>query len=174
MSDKTLQKMIAKMKTLSIERLKEVLHYDPLTGYFTWKIATSFRVRVGQIAGFVDNGYILIGIDGVRYQAHLLAWMYMTGTHPEHFVDHESGSRSDNRWKHLRAATRSENNRNSGVRSHSALGLKGVQRHRTGRFVAKIQFNGKQKYLGIFDTAELAAQAFKDAAALEYGEFAKK
>lgn len=35
------------MYTLTPERLRELLHYDPNTGVFVWTARTSNRVRVG-------------------------------------------------------------------------------------------------------------------------------
>ena len=172
MSDRTLMKAKAKRAKLTLARLKELLRYDPLTGDFTWLIQRSWRVPVGSKAGVIDNGYVLIGIDGVKYQAHVLAWFYMTGTMPDFLLDHENNERADNRWNNLRRATRSQNNANVGVKKHNMLGIKGVQRHRTGRFAAKIQVNGKQKYLGLFDTPEEAGEAYRLEAIRVHEEFA--
>ena len=53
------------------DRLKELLHYDPVTGIFT---------RNKNLAGFKnDRGYIIIKVDGYPYKAHRLAHLYMTG-----------------------------------------------------------------------------------------------
>ena len=169
--DKTLAKMIRKISLLRLERLKEALDYDPKTGEFRWKKNIG-RAKKGDRAGFDTCGYIRISIDGVKYQAHLLAWMLMMNKHPTTFIDHHDGNGLNNCWKNLRAASRAQNNRNSKVRSTSKIGIKGVQRHRSGKFTAKIQFNKEQHYLGLFDTAEEAGKAYEAAAKRFYGEFA--
>lgn len=38
---------------LTYERLREVLHYNPETGIFTWIVDKSQRVKAGDIAGRV-------------------------------------------------------------------------------------------------------------------------
>src|ERR1700733_12078750 len=69
-------------RPLTIERLKEVLNYDPGTGVFTWAKWTNPRgaSRVGLKAGKTNPpGYVVIKIDERDYQAQRLAWFYMNG-----------------------------------------------------------------------------------------------
>ncbi len=54
---------------ITLERLKELLLYDPVTGLFTRRIGRSGpNARAGDIAG-CDNGqrYIRIYVDGKPY-----------------------------------------------------------------------------------------------------------
>ncbi len=87
--------------TLSLNRLKELLLYDPDTGIFTWISSTkNYRRPIGAVAGYINSlGYVQIGIDCVAYGAHRLAWMYVHGNLPEMDVDHINGNPSDNRMK---------------------------------------------------------------------------
>lgn len=156
---------------LTLERLKEVLEYDPETGHFTWKI-NKRRAKAGDRAGsIVAHGYILIRVDQTRQLAHRLAWFYVTGEWPEKDIDHINGVPGDNRLENLRQATRAENCKNLKVSSRSTTGVKGVSRCGS-RFQVTIRFGGKRKNLGLFDTIEEGDAAYKRAAELHHGEFA--
>lgn len=68
--------------TLTLDRLKEVLSYDPETGVFMWKVrpTKNSRVRIGDEAGCLKpSGFRYINIDNRTYLAGQLAWFYMTG-----------------------------------------------------------------------------------------------
>lgn len=142
------------------KQLKELLHYDPETGVFTW-IQRRRGTRFGHSAGRTRQGYTDIRILGTEYGAHRLAWLYMTGELPSEQIDHKNGIRNDNRWDNLRAANYSFNgqNRHKAPSNNHATGLLGVRR-RGKRFMAKIVLNQKTHYLGTFDTPELAHAAY--------------
>src|SRR5512142_195792 len=78
----------------SWERVKEVFHYDPDTGIFTYK-AGYWEKRTGTRAGSVNpTGHPAvprraIAIDRRAISAARLAWFYMTGEWPEHEIDHK-------------------------------------------------------------------------------------
>lgn len=58
------------------------------------------------------------------------------------------------------------------TRTTSSTGILGVSYHvRMGKYQARIQFQGKQYYLGTFDNLEDAAAARKAAEAKLYGDF---
>ncbi|HAS0888998.1 TPA: HNH endonuclease, partial [Enterobacter cloacae subsp. cloacae] len=106
--------------TLTQNRLKEVLRYDPLTGVFYWLNPTAYCMHPGDVAGFVDyTGYAYIKVDRVKYSAHRLAWLYVHGSMPEEQIDHVNNNRSDNRISNLRLASRSQNMMNQYVRKDS-------------------------------------------------------
>jgi len=149
---------------LTQERLKEVLHYDPETGIFTWAVRTSNRVRVGDIAGCDDGrGYLQIKIDGVLHRVHRLAWLYMTGEFPTFLVDHENGIVSDSRWKNLRDATKIRNGQNRRKANKNNLtGLLGVSRH-GNQFRAIIHTGKVRTRIGDYASPELAHAAYVEA-----------
>lgn len=150
---------------LSQSRLKELLHYNPKTGVFTRRIATSRRVKSGDIAGSKNgDGYILIMVDSKRHLAHRLAWLYMHGVWPTDQIDHINGDRADNRRCNLREATRAENAQNTIARPNNKVGYLGVTKDRS-KYKAQIGVDGAIINLGLFATPEQAHQAYLSAKA---------
>jgi hypothetical protein len=149
------------------EELKALYHYDPETGAFTHRHNRG-KGRAGQIAGNINsNGYREMRVCNSLFQAHRLAFLYMTGTFPEKplTVDHINGIRDDNRWCNLRAATWHEQAWNSPAHHHNQSGLKGAWPCKTTGRWQSILTDGKTKiWLGRFDTAEEAHQAWVKAA----------
>jgi hypothetical protein len=93
---------------LPVEELLKLIHYDPLTGRFTWKIRANRGGRVcpGMEAGCGGNrGYSSILINGIRYPFHRLAWYSHSGRWPNTTIDHKNLSPLDNRTENLREAT---------------------------------------------------------------------
>jgi hypothetical protein len=164
---------------LTYSRLREVLHYDPATGIFTWLVATSRRIKPGYIAGRVDSkGYAAIKIDHQTYRSHRLAFLYQTGSWPIAEIDHINGERANNAWCNLRQATRTQNVHNTCVRSDNKVGLKGVTLHGPktrykAKYRAIITVAGKQRHIGSFMTPEEAHAAYVAAATELFGEFAR-
>ena len=152
--------MAAMLSDITQERLKELLHYDPETGVFTWLVRLSNRGLVGSHAGSLVAGYIDIGISSKSYRAHRLAWLYVNGEWPEDALDHINGDTADNRIKNLRETNKSENGQNvCEARINNQSGFLGVSPKR-GKWRATIMVDGKQTHLGSFDTPELAADAY--------------
>jgi hypothetical protein len=154
---------------LTQERLKQLLVYDPETGVFTHKV-TRQGVRAGTRAGTIGiKKYVGLRIDGGRYTAHRLAFLWMIGSFPEFEVDHINRIRYDNRWSNLRAATRQQNCRNSPLRPRDLP--RGV--YKSGpKYQARISINNKCVHLGNFQTVKEAEEAYIAQAYILYGEFA--
>lgn len=158
---------------ISQSRVRELLDYDPKTGIFIRKVRTSNRVKVGDIAGCqMANGYWAISLEGKKYYAHHLAWMFMTGEWPQRDIDHRNLIKNDNRWDNIRLATESENSGNTGVRSDNTSGFKGVHPKRE-KWCSQIRRDGKRITLGSFDTPDQAHDAYRKAAFELFGEFAR-
>lgn len=160
-------------KSLSHDKLLEILSYDGGTGLFTWKTSNSNRRRVGDVAGGnVSKGYIAICIDYNRFFAHRLAWFYVHGVWPQHEVDHINGIHNDNRISNIRATTVEQNRRNKRMSKNNTSGWKGVSRSRK-KWVAQIGVDNKHLHLGVFDTVEEAHQAYVAASKKYHGEFGR-
>lgn len=176
--------------TLTAARLRELLHYDPETGIFTWRPRPvrvgferndrSWNTRYsGKPAGSVNkrrggDSYRYITVDDTSYLAHRLAWLYMTGEWPADEVDHRNLDGLNNRWGNLREATGTQNLGNTRVNSKNTTGFKGVSfLRRTGRYYAQIRIDHKSRHLGYFDTPEEAHAAYVAAAERYFGEFAR-
>jgi hypothetical protein len=160
---------------ITAERLRELLAYDPETGVFTWLVARSNHIKVGDIAGWLngEEGYTRIKVDGHPYMAHRLAWLHVTGSWPVTQIDHVNCTRDDNRWTNLREATQSQNAANVRIRGKTkASGFKGVHRHGR-RWKAVITKDGRNTSLGYFDAPEEAHAAYVKAAREYHGEFAR-
>lgn len=141
--------------------LKELLHYDPETGIFRWRVSTAHRVKPWDVAGTKDDkDYIEIKHKNIRSKAHRLAWLYMTGEWPRHEIDHEDRVRSNNSWKNLRPATHKQNMENQPLKKTNTSGFRGVSwDKRKQKWEAYTMHNQKKIHVGYFDTAEEANQA---------------
>lgn len=149
---------------ITLEFLKSLVSYDPITGLFIW-IKARPKTRCKGIAGYTSpDGYVRIGVNRKYYPAHCLAWFYMTGEWSELIIDHINGIRNDNRWCNLREATVSQNNTNKKVSTRSKTGVKGVSKEGIRYRVILC--------LGSFDTIEEATKIYNEAAFKLHGEFA--
>ena len=161
-------------KEITQELLKELFHYDPLTGIFTRIKKTNNRCKIGEPVGYLDNGYFRISIYDKLYLLHRLAWLYTYGSFPVDMLDHINGISDDNRLINLREATVSENNSNSTIPVNNTSGYKGVSwNKKSSKWVAQISHNNKKIGLGYFSTPEEADKAYKEASAKYHKEFAR-
>lgn len=177
---------------LEAATLRDLLHYEPETGVFIWKarpLRTASRQQdknwntrfAGQVAGSLwrrdgrrPQNYWGICVFGKMYQAHRLAWVYMTGSWPTKWIDHRDGDGLNNSWSNLREATPSQNNQNSKRQKNNTTGFRGVSYHKyKGKFRAKINVNGVSNHLGYYSTAEDAHAAYRRAAVRIHGEFVR-
>jgi hypothetical protein len=157
---------------LTAERLRTLFSYDPKTGIFQRRIA--LRGHAGQIAGATNSeGYKSILVDGHRYGAHRLAFLYVKGKFPKSLIDHADGDPANNAWSNLREATHSLNSANARRSRNNTSGFKGVYWHTHDKmWLAVIKVNRRAIYLGSFDTPDEAHSAYMAAAVKHWGEFA--
>lgn len=161
---------------LKHSRLLEVLHYDPLSGVFTWRIRRGGSAIVGSIAGGLNSdGYLQIKIDGVLYKAHRLARFYVNGVMPgdDVEIDHRNRIRTDNMFSNLREADDSQTACNRSTRSDNSSGVPGVNWNtEAGKWRVRVQKNGKRLLVGDFVDFDEAVAAREVVVNAWHGEFA--
>jgi hypothetical protein len=147
------------------QELKKIVRYEPETGNLFWLSRAPGR-RKDLSMGTESEGYMRLCINRVRYPAHRLAWLYMTGEFPgDDEIDHRDGNGLNNKWGNLRRGTTAQNQQNQRrARSDNALGVLGVTfDSRRKKYRATIMKNGKQVHLGMHLTQEEASAAYLSA-----------
>ena len=141
------------------EYLKSILQYNENTGEFVWLMALK-RMKIGNIAGSITNGYIYVSLNKKKYLAHRLAWFYIYGKWPLNCIDHINGITNDNRIINLRDVTHRKNSQNA--KAHRLGKLVGTAYHKsTNRWYARIKINGIPKHIGSYDSELKAFAAYK-------------
>ena len=141
-----------------LKELEELLNYNEETGKFYWKQDVSRRKKAGDEAGGVsDKGYIVIGIKGVVWFAHRLAYLFSTGDDPgDNVIDHIDCDRQNNRIDNLRLL-------DHGPNVARGFSPKCCVKQASGRYQAVFTLDGKKNYLGTYDTEEEASKVGKEA-----------
>ena len=96
-----------------VDRIREMLDYNPDTGEFRWRKKPRRNIRVGAVAGsFNAYGYWRIAGFG---RANRVAWAHYYGEDPGPYqVDHINRDKTDNRICNLRLVTGKQNCKNRG------------------------------------------------------------
>lgn len=150
----------------SAEKLWELFDYKPLTGELVRRVRTGKALPGTRFGAVASNGYRHGSIDKTRYYAHRLVYTWVTGTDPgELDVDHRDSDRDNNCFWNLRICNRTQNNFNRQSQGYVKQG---------NRYYAQIcTGNRKVISLGGYSTASEAYQAYKNAALVLHGEFAR-
>lgn len=140
-----------------------------------WKIDRP-HCKKDSLAGSINfEGYSQITIMGCNYYCHRIAYMLIHSIDTlssEIILDHADGDKSNNRPDNLRLANKSTNGMNRGKQSNNSSGFKGVSfRKDRNKWLAKITKDGKAHHLGLFDSKEKAALAYRQAASEIHGKF---
>lgn len=159
-----------------VDRVREILRYEPETGKLYWKVKVADKVVVGREAGSsTGRRDVRVSIDGVLHQAHRVIWAIVTGEQPPAIIDHKDLDTRNNRWENLREADWSTNGGNRFAQKNSASGIKGVYYYpeRKKPWLARLQRDGTLRLNRFFATQDEAVAAYRAAAEEWFGEFAR-
>lgn len=143
------------LKLPDYAEVSAVLTYNPTTGIVT-------RLSNGMPVGYLTpRGYLRTRFKGLLYYVHRLAWLLYHHKPPEGFIDHVDGVGWHNAIDNLRDLTHEVNMQNQRrPRRTNKAGLLGVSTTRYGTFQAEIRCGTHRTYLGTFNTAQDAHQAY--------------
>lgn len=144
--------------------------FSIVDGSLVWAIKPANRVKIGDIAGHLNNGYRRVEYAGEQYQAHRIVWEMVKGPIPEGLeVDHINHVRSDNRIENLRLIIQSDNMRNKSLPSTNKSGEIGIHwNKKLSKWHVQISADGKRKFVGVYESMEAAKEA-RDKAKAEHG-----
>ena len=147
----------------SVEVLREYFNYDPETGELTRAKQTGPRFNKGCKATVLNKaGYLQVGLHNKIYLAHRLIWKLHTGEEPS-IIDHINNDPTDNRICNLRNVTLSDNQHNRPLQHNNTSGARGIHwSEKLQKWVAKINVNRQQIYLGAYLTFDEAVNARLD------------
>lgn len=153
---------------LSLEYLKEHIHYNPDTGKSHW-IKVPYKasaIKIGRPFGVKGiYGYLRGTINRKMYVYSRLVWFYYYGEWPKNKIDHINGIKDDNRICNLRDITQRENCHNLSI--HRAGKLPGYSYNaKKGGFISSIYFNKNTIHLGVFKTAAEANRIYLEASSM--------
>ncbi len=153
---------MAKAKPLpSRQELLEKYTYVPKTGLL-------YHNRLGRVVGSKSKFGLQVRHAKLNLAVHRVAWKMVTGKDPVDTINHINRDPFDNRWVNLREATRSQQCWNSSQPSKHMKGAKPQGK----KWIARIRRNGKEIYIGSFDTEMEAHLAYCHLAERLHGEFA--
>lgn len=160
---------------ISRKELKKVLHYNPETGIFTWRVATARKITVGDRAGTITvHNARAIRVKNILKYEHHWAFFYMTGRFPKKQVDHINGDPSDNRFCNLRLVSASQNLFNTKIQKRNKTGVKGVWFDAPRqKYQVYVRINNRQIRLGWHDNIFDAAASAISGRLKYHGEYAR-
>ena len=138
---------------LTRDELEPLFTYE--AGVFYNKVHRNSHAPKGAVAGTVGKqGYVAIRIQGKDYRRGRLVWMWHNNELPEgRHIDHINRKRDDDRIENLRVVTHGENQQNKEGKGYTYYA-------ETGKYKARLGLHNKEIYLGYFDTAKEAREAY--------------
>lgn len=156
-----------------IAGIKELLQYvsvDVASGIIVWSSPRK-GISVGDSGGTMKDGYCVIKFRKKYYRRHRIIFYVANGYLPA-VVDHKNGIEFGDGIDNLQEATQQENVRKQKKKRNSASGKRGVIfDKRRNNYQARIVVDGKQIFLGSYDTPEKASEVYNEKAKELFGDF---
>lgn len=173
---------MANRSDITHELCRQLLRYEPETGKLFWlprsremfeseRIFRSWNTKWAGSEAFLTiedsgkNGHRCYkgSIFNLRFKAHRVIWLMEHGEWPQ-VIDHIDGDPFNNRLSNLRSVSQSENAKNASLPRDNKSGRIGVcWNKKTGKWLATIKIDRRQKYLGDFSNFEDAIAARESA-----------
>lgn len=155
---------------LTKERASQLLKPNFESGELTWIYNYQRPDLIGHRAGWMNEGYWRVAIDGETYYCAQIIWLLAFGFLPCLTLDHKDTDKANDALTNLRLATKAQNAANSKLNARNVTGLKGVSLCKTtNRYRADICIAGIRKNLGRYNTPEEAHEAWFAAAIMAFG-----
>lgn len=110
------------------------------------------------------RGWVVVK-DRREVAVHRVIWAMHTGEWPDQTIDHIDGDTKNNRVSNLRHVSVAVNSRNTKLYDNNTSGYIGVTSTASGKWQARIHYNGRRICLGTFTTPEEAYEVYKKKAA---------
>lgn len=165
-----------------------LLHLDEDSGRLYWRprplnwfqppsLGISWNARCANQEAFAirsADGYLRGTLINKKLLAHRVVFAVANKRWPIGIVDHRDGDRLNNRPSNLREATYSQNAANAASRPKSRSQYRGVSWSTSlQRWASRCKLNGREHFIGYFDTEVEAARAYDMTAVRVHGEFAR-
>ncbi len=157
--------MATKGKSLTAERVRELLDYDPVTGALDWINPAPRLPSEGGKAGHIAltgkrSARRFLNIDYKRYPAHRIVWLHAKGTWPLGSLVANNGDYDDLKLANFSDLTRAEAAQLGGPFTSNTSGHRGVSwEKKRKRWQAYITHNYKRVHIGYYKTVDEAVQA---------------
>ena len=150
---------------LNVEVFRSIDGYD---NYAVSSFGRVKNVKTGRIlkAGTDNCGYLLVVLSDKEHRRktrnihRLVTNAFIDNPNDKLCVDHKDNNRTNNRLTNLRWATTKENAMNQIISKNNTSGAKGISLHKqTKKWRARINIDGIEIYIGLFDKIEDAKTA---------------
>jgi hypothetical protein len=156
------------------------MNYEEITNRFEYKNGklfyktNTFKENAGKEAGCINKvGYKVVTVKGKTMLVHRIVWLMHYGNLPT-YIDHIDGDKLNNCLSNLREASKSENSRNSKIKTTNKSGYKNVSWCKVNKkWAVQLTINYKNNHFGKYKNLKIACVIAELARHKYFGEFAR-